>query len=92
MCRARYLRPGLLTRHSWNYEVGYKGDWMAHTLRTNVAFFYEAIRDKQDFVFDGVNAAQTIFTTSRNHASPVSSWSWLTSRSTHAFVSPTTAG
>jgi iron complex outermembrane receptor protein len=55
----------------WNYEVGYKGDWMAHTLRTNVAFFYEDIRDKQDFVFDGVNAAQTIYNIPKSHVAGV---------------------
>jgi outer membrane receptor for ferric coprogen and ferric-rhodotorulic acid len=55
----------------WNYEIGYKGDWLAHTLRTNAAFFYEAIRDKQDFVFDGVNAAQTIYNIPRSHVSGV---------------------
>jgi iron complex outermembrane receptor protein len=45
----------------WNYELGYKGTWLAGTLRTNAAAFYEDITDKQDFVFDGVNAAQTIY-------------------------------
>jgi len=35
----------------WNYELGYKGTWLAGTLRTNAAAFYEDITDKQDFVF-----------------------------------------
>jgi iron complex outermembrane recepter protein len=45
----------------WSYELGYKGSWLAGALRTHAAAFYEDITDKQDFVFDGVNAAQTIY-------------------------------
>jgi iron complex outermembrane receptor protein len=45
----------------WSYEVGYKGTWRGGQLRTNAAAFYESITDKQDFVFDGVNAAQSIY-------------------------------
>jgi iron complex outermembrane receptor protein len=55
----------------WNYEVGYKGDWMDNTLRTNVAVFYEKITDKQDFVFDGVNAAQTIYNIPKSYVDGV---------------------
>ncbi|MEP7245900.1 MAG: TonB-dependent receptor [Gammaproteobacteria bacterium] len=45
----------------WNYELGYKGEWLGNRLRTNLAAFYEDIEDKQDFVFDAVNASQTVY-------------------------------
>ena len=51
----------------WSYEAGYKGEWLGGVLRTNAAAFYEDIKDYQDFVFDGVNASQTIYNIPKSH-------------------------
>jgi iron complex outermembrane recepter protein len=55
----------------WNYEVGYKADWLDKTFRTDAALFYEDITNVQDFVFDGVNAAQTIYNIPKAHVEGV---------------------
>jgi len=45
----------------WSYEVGYKGEFQDGRIRYNFAAFYEDIDNKQNFVFDVLNAAQTLY-------------------------------
>ncbi len=44
----------------WSYELGHKGRYAGGAMLFNAAVFYEDINDKQDFVFDSVQAAQIL--------------------------------
>jgi iron complex outermembrane recepter protein len=49
--------PAELTR---SYEIGFKSEWLDHTLRVNGAGFYTTVRGQQYFVFLGGIGAQIL--------------------------------
>lgn len=45
----------------WNYELGAKTAWLDRTLKLNLALFYNAFDNSQQFKFDGATGTQVIY-------------------------------